>query len=278
VGVFVVPGVLQAAELWLTTSPPIESGVGEVTVRLSTAGVAANVVSGTLTLPEDSAPPIIATEPSVVSYWIVPPTITPEGTLIFAGMTPGGFIAQDEPIFSFRTSAFATGFGVASATLLAHDGVGTPLPVTIRPTEIVPAAPVTIDTEPPQLTLFEIVENPALFAGAPTLIFTASDAETGAVRAEIQIGEDGVFEPITSPFLLPPAAYEEQTVLRITDGAGNAREYTLPLPEARAFLRDNQMLLSLAIVCIVTLLLVSMLFWWWKYRQGVTQWRRLSRG
>jgi len=217
-----------AAELWLTTTPPQESAPSVVTVRIATAGVAANVVAGTLKLPPGITPTMIFTEPSVVSYWIVSPTTTPDGLLAFAGMTPGGFIATDEPVFSFYTSQFDM-VAVATATLLAHDGVGTPLPVSIRATAITPPHATEPDTEPPQLTMFELVRIPELFNGEPALVFTSADVGSGNVQAAIRIGDEGDFVSITSPYQLPPAAADAPIVLRLTDAVGNTREYELPL-------------------------------------------------
>lgn len=204
-------------------------------ISFSTAGVRANVVAGEVSWPGAAQVASIVPLEGVVTYWITPPQVAGDGkTVVFAGMTPGGFITEQAPLF-LVTLAGETVTAVPRVTkfvLLAHDGKGTPLatssvvlPAPLSTTEV---ASSSRDQHAPVFSQLAVVREASLFDGAPTLIFAAHDDYSGVTEVAVAAHPDGPFTAITSPWRIPVSWYRHSLSVRASDATGRHTTVTLP--------------------------------------------------
>lgn len=204
-------------------------------LSFTTAGARANVVAGELAWPSGVSVTAVTPLEGVITYWITPPRVTGDGqTVVFAGMTPGGFITEQSPLFSVTLEGEVRDSvpQVTKFVLLAHDGKGTPLAtsrtVLTAPVSTGGVAASNVDQHAPVFSLLAVVREPDLFDGAPTLIFAAHDDHSGIREVSVARYTDGAFVPISSPWQIPVSWYHDSLLVRATDVAGRHTTVTLP--------------------------------------------------
>jgi hypothetical protein len=222
---------------------------------------------------------------STVSLWIDPPAETTPGTVDFAGIMPGGFSGSNGQLFSLILEPITNGTGtiqVASATVLANDGSGTSLPVSINSASItvtpanatsmpsIPIAPVIDYTAPNPFTP-QIVSDPNIFNGQYFLVLSTTDTGSGIDHYEVLEVPSGSSEQpysswhvATSPYLLTDQDLSSDIYVRAVDHSGNF--IVIKVPAEHPYARRSYQ--YLAIVLIVATVLMLLLFIWMRRRRG----------
>jgi hypothetical protein len=76
---------------------------------------------------------------SIVSFWIEQPKEISPGTIKFSGIIPGGISGNELKLVKLLFVPIKAGtsfFGFTGSSVLKHDGLGTPLPLTLKPLNI----------------------------------------------------------------------------------------------------------------------------------------------
>ncbi len=181
---------------------------------------------------------------SLVSYFIDQPSV--QGNMIhFSGIIIGGFDGLINPfdqshklpgpIVRLVFEAVQPGNAVvttSNVSVTENDGNGTLEPVTDTTvsfpvtTAIAPSIYNTADTVPPTLSA-SIVSSKDLFDGKYTVVFTATDKQSGIDHVELKEG-NGAWKTIQSPYVLQDQTRKGILSLRAYDVAGNVTTITLP--------------------------------------------------
>ncbi len=209
---------------------------------------------------------------SIMTLWTESPTIDQEqGTITFTGGVPGGYCGrlQGDPgltnilteiVFSVRSVSerenVRVPISISRATVHAHDGVGTLLPVTSRSAtiEISP----TIDLAPTNEwiergrgdstapALFDVIlhSDPAVADGRYYIVFSTTDKESGISHFEVletdprQWGfltwvtrESGWIPVESNIYVLRDQSLRSAIQVKAVDKAGNERIVTYQPPE-----------------------------------------------
>lgn len=263
--VFVFPGILHAAELYLDpqqgTYGPGDTFIA--LVRLDNAGECVNAANVELSYPTDVLRAVdFSRGDSIFSMWAVEPLLdTTKGLVSFAGGIPGGYcgrIEGDPSLSNIIGKVVFTVIGspekkasidfVSSTHVYLNDGAGTMAALTTRGTSISVSATSTAtenpwlkeikeDTVPPETFTIEVESTAGVFGGKYYAVFTTIDKQSGLDHFEIREGNG--WRTITSPYVL-----RQQSLLaigpieiRAVDKAGNVRvgEYTQEVLPPRQF-------------------------------------------
>lgn len=245
-GVFVSP--VAAGGATITLAPQVVRLDQEqqfyVDVLLDPDGAAFNGVEGTVQFSADTLTFIRSEDGnSIVGPWIDRPQV--DGDRIrFSGIMPNGFDGVIDPFDShirkpgtlLRLVFEGRAPGVGHITthgmhITANDGNGTLY--SIPDTEV--AIPVSgetnssvyalQDTHRPTLVA-SVVTDKKLYDGRATLIFTASDKESGVDRVEVQEGNHASVVA-TSPYLLEDQSRTSVITVRAYDISGNVTTVTI---------------------------------------------------
>jgi hypothetical protein len=277
-GTFLLFAPANAAQITLSAdSHAIVSNQSvRITVQLDTQGEDANAIQAEVTFPADLFKlKKISDGSSAVSLWITPPKESVSGVIDFAGIMPGGFIGSNGPLFTFELQPLASGTGIiqiASATVLANDGIGSSLSVAtgsvsidIRPASsssasLTPSAP-TVDFTAPNPFTPEIASDPNIFNGKYFLVFAATDNASGIDHYEVLEGSS--WHTATSPYLLTDQSLSGDIYVRAVDHDGNFIVVKIPArhPLAR---RNLWLFLTVGILIVALVLLLSI---WMKRRR-----------
>lgn len=252
----------------------------QVNVTMDTQGSNANAVQAEILFPANMfILDRISDGSSAVSLWINPPSQSSPGVINLAGIMPGGFTGSSGALFSFTLHSLASGTGaiqVASATMLANDGSGSPLPMTLGTTPISiapastssslapPSAPPRDYTAPNPFTP-QIVSDPNIFNGKYFLVFTTTDAESGIDHYEVlEVPSGGSVQPFsswhvaTSPYLLTDQSLSSDIYVRAVDHDGNFIVVKVPARHPYGATHNDELL----IIAVFAILLVLLLFIW----------------
>jgi len=221
-----------------------------VDVMVDPTGKSFNGVQGAITFSTDTLSFVRAeTGTSNVTLFIDQPNLN-GNTISFSGIIPGGFDGQINPfdpankgpaeivrlVFEGKAAGSAT-IDSSQFSVTDNDGHGTletipdtALPITVTST-VAPSLYVTPDTTAPILSA-SVVSDADLYDGKYTLIFTATDKQSGVDHVELQEG-DGPWITIQSPYLLQDQSRHSILSLRAYDVAGNVSTITIaPIPSA----------------------------------------------
>jgi len=257
------PGIASAATILLQAAPATV-GAGD-TVRvdvLINSAIATNAFSGTLHYPPETLEPIAVIDGnSIVSMWITRPQLAnASASIVFAGITPGGFSGTGGILFSLlfkAKEAGSAGISVKDIEVLRNDGAGGKEPTMSRPlifsvrqtssggyTE--PA-----DQIPPESFAAFLGDDPQLFDGRSYLVFTALDKGSGVDRYLIAESRwpsflfrifPLVWHETASPYAVANQDLTSTVYIKAVDRAGNERlsiyppEYLLSGYEKAGFL------------------------------------------
>lgn len=249
------PGAL-ASQFFFSKAGPYSLSAGDefqLDVSINSRGASLNALQGKIIFPPDLLElENINTEKSIINLWVEQPAVknSSAGTLIFSGITPGGFQAADANVFSLFFKARQAGQGeiiLQDQQALINDGTGTDsLPsaaaLTVNVGNANPGAgAITIseppDNLPPEDFTPQIVNDPNLFSGQNVLIFNAQDKETGINHYEVKEQKTFSFLGITfntgdwqmavSPYLLKDQKLESDIYAKAVDNAGNEKIETI---------------------------------------------------
>ena len=237
----VFPSAAQAAYLYVPQTAediPVMVNVS-LRVNLNTEGKSANALSGTISLPANLELVSILAGDSTINLWVRPPTLDQSShTISFAGITPGGLILSDAHIFTLVVKGLQPGTSTltfSDVQILAHDGQATPLQTKSQnPTlNIVSGLPTevrsdSVDTEPPEGFVPDIVSDPNLFEGSKTLIWYTVDKFGGPVTSYVREGFFARYKKSTSPYRLNDQSMTRDIYIKVVDEAGNERVVVIP--------------------------------------------------
>lgn len=139
---FVQPASQVAATLEVGSRPDVRVGdLVAVPLILDLTGATMNALEGAVTYaPIDLDLARISTSDSILNVWIHQPALTASGTISFAGgVLPPGYSGSDGTVFTMWFKARRSGMtriGVTDARLLAYDGLGTEIPLQVKPLDL----------------------------------------------------------------------------------------------------------------------------------------------
>lgn len=197
---------------------------------------------------------------SIVSLWIESPQIG-QGSSSFSGIIPNGFAGFIDPFdpsvrkpgklvrFVFESIAPGTARIISSGSVAAGDGDGTITAITSSESTLMVSSVasnktyIVTDTIAPVLQA-QRVKEPDLYNGDATLVFSATDAQSGVWYVEVR-EQNGEWKRITSPYRLEDQSDSATLEVRAVDYAGNKTIVTIGTPINKV---------SAAIVIVVLLL------------------------
>lgn len=226
--------------------------VAQVKVFVDPEGEYINAVEGEVVVSgADAVVTDVYNGDSIVSLWAMSPTVKFSGGINrvpFSGGIPGGF----KGVFDYYTQTVEPGllmtlvvlprsygtisFTLSDVSLYRHDGKGTEIQskavsksrsVAGQSEKTGGADTTEEDVYPPVIDFVDIVHEPSLFSGEPTLIVDARDDETGIFYIEVKVGEEDAFERIESPYALTDIANGDQVHVRVMDMSGNQTETSI---------------------------------------------------
>lgn len=264
-----VPWAAGAARLYFAAPELSQSLYApfEVEVRLDSPDEAVNAVDGWLELGSAVAAAVdVSDGSSIVSLWVERPAPPPEGTgggirnagsaVRFSGIVPGGFQGVGGKLFSVTLSPRASGelpLSFASTTkVLLHGPDGALAQLELDETSVVVRSekqPVfgvgRPDRDAPEPFGLELVQNPQMFDGRWTLVFSTTDKRSGVDRYEVweqpvswwsQLFGRPNWATATSPYLVRDQSLHRVLHVRALDRAGNVRTATLRPTAAHGWL------------------------------------------
>lgn len=207
-----------------------------------------NAWSGRILLPSNVAVQRIAYGEGIGDIWQTPPVLSGR-EIAFAGGRTSSF-AGDGLLFRFYSSASPgtsslepklISFDATQTKLYAADGKGTPLaatlqPLTVNAKELIAASSSSweADTVIPEPFTAVLVRDAAIFDGKEALVFSATDADSGIGRYEVEestrYGKIG-WHQAESPYLLGPDT--EIVQVKAVDRAGNYRVQSIVIRQPR---------------------------------------------
>ena len=255
-----------------------------VSVTLDTQGADANTVQAEVTFPSGLfTVQKIMDGNSAISLWVSPPKQSSPGVIDIAGIMPGGVIGADESLFSFELQPTGVGTGtiqVATATVLANDGLGSSLPVALGSlsVSVSPAltsstlsAPV-IDYLPPNSFTPQIESDPNIFNGRYFLVFSTTDSGSGIDHYEVLEVPNGssqkpfsAWQVAASPYVLTDQDLSSDIYVRAVDHSGNF--IVVKVPARHPYAHGNYW--GALAAAIVIVLVVSLLVWARRRRRDI---------
>jgi hypothetical protein len=228
------------------------------------------------------------------------PQTDSDQSVVFSGIVPGGFSGVLQPYTNAKspgrllTLTFKVkqkGKGTVSlrdVQLLANDGKGTPVDVTVQdfnwqatetasqPIETVkqPASEIskTItgatlaeDKDAPENFNPQLIKDPNLFAGQWSLVFATSDAKSGIDHYEVQESllsapNEGDWQSTSSPYLLQDQSLRRYIFVKAVDRSGNSRVAVLPPSYPASWYEKN--IIWFIITILISVAAVSGLLLW----------------
>lgn len=251
-----------------------------VKVLLDTDGEAANGVEGEVFLPESLLDlQAVQDGDSAINFWVEKPTVTTTGSLVFAGVTPGGFDGNDELLFSLRLRAGEVGIGniqLLTGQVLLNDGQGTARQLLAMPFDfsitqgaasLLPDTGSEIDTEPPEAFAITVSSDPNVFNGRKFLVFSTQDKGSGIGHYEVREGVLGQFVVAESPYMLQNQSMEQQLSVKAIDNAGNERTVVMEPSHGLSDEQRRALIGAILVMSAVSILFLVIWIIWIKFRK-----------
>ena len=245
----ILPQLVFAADIFFRakTSGVKVGGQFEVKLLINTLEESVNAFEGKITFPQDILElKEIRDGNSIVNFWIDKPKAQ-NGTIIFSGITPGGFQNNNGLLFSaiFETKSEGVArFEINDARVLRNDGTGSSASLTIALLEmtisseapaVTPAVTKVKDTEPPETFRPEIARDESLFGGKWFLVFATQDKASGVDHYEAKESRQRIlalfqkWSRTESLHVLRDQELRSYIFVKAVDKAGNVRiEKILP--------------------------------------------------
>jgi hypothetical protein len=278
---FAAPCIMHAAALRVTVDNNAVS-IGEpihVDVSLDTQGKTVNTIQSEILIPENLFRVAAVNDgASIVSFWIAPPTASSSGEIDLAGIVPGGYSGPAGPIVSFTLMPLTSGNGnitIATATVLANDGLGSVLPVTLAGADISVTSSTYAGSSTmenfsaiaPDLFTPVITSDPNLFNGAFFLVFSTVDKGSGIDRYEVLEAPTNPLSRITpswqvatSPYLLRDQSLSSNIYVRAVNHAGSFLVVELPAEHPYTIIPTRSRITLFAIATLLLILIFLVLF------------------
>ena len=244
-----VVGVANAAKI--TIEAPAQSfGVGDsfvIPVTLDTVGSNVNALEGALSYTSDVLTlREIRDGNSILNFWVERP-LDLDGSVRFAGITPGGYTGSTGLIFTLVFEAKHAGsarFALTDAQALLNDGAGTKTTITLRAAPIIIAETgsgtkaeslIESDDIAPEEFSPTLGSDANIFGGEHFVAFATQDKQSGVDRYEVTESRGfqwfglrpRTWRNATSPHLLSDQEFHSYIYVRAYDRAGNERTEVL---------------------------------------------------
>jgi len=210
----------------------------QIDVVLNTQGDEVNAIEGIVVFPEELLElETVHDGNSMINFWIEKPHIASGNTIVFSGMTPGGYSGSNGSLFSliFQTKDVGEGtIEISDITALKNDGEGTMvntqgygLPFKILESQTEAVEIVVEDANAPEPFALEVANDPSLFDGAYFLVFSTQDKETSISHYEVKEVRQkilAIFSPwqqTESPYELTDQELKSHIIVRAIDQSGN---------------------------------------------------------
>jgi hypothetical protein len=247
VGVLSWVAPAAASDIYLSFTPQLVS-VGnqfEADLMLSSGGKTINAIDFTVQY-DPSMVKLVGIEDtkSLSILWATPPT-DDHGTIHGSGIIPGGWSSvlvpvQEKsytaPVVSFIFQAQGQGqetITVSDAHVLLNDGKGTEDSVGLGSSSIVIGkaqtglhVAIAKETVPPQALTAELVNDPAINGGRPSLVFEASNGSSPLRGYEVKEGNSS-WAPADNPYLIAHPDLQESISIKAIDEDGNSSVITI---------------------------------------------------
>ena len=241
-----------------------------IKVKVNTEHEILNAIESTVTFPNSLLQYISSDDSdSVLNMWIQKPTIIDGSKIHFAGVTPGGFVEADAPIVTLLFKVIGTGqanIELSETSLLKNDGAGTPAKTTQQSLHIsvVDGASAitmqTVDTEIPEYFVPQIINDPDVFSGHATLIFSTTDKGSGIDHFEIKEGWLGQYKIATSPYEIINQSLDTPIYIKAVDRLGNARVEIFYPQNYRPWYQEQRILVTIVGLCVLGLFIFRKIF------------------
>jgi len=208
-----------------------------------------NAFSGAVSYSAATLEPVAVSDGnSLINVWITHPDVPAAAgeSIIFAGITPGGFSGDKGILFSVLFRATATGVGhvsIEDVEVLRNDGVGGEEPVTSNTLSLT-VGPKSAggytepaDTTPPESFAVSLGDDPELFGGRSYIAFTSADKDSGIEGYAVAESRLPSFllslfplswHMATSPYALTDQNLTSTIYVKAIDRAGNERMSVFP--------------------------------------------------
>ena len=239
----ILPQLVFAADLFFGAKTN-EARVGEqfeIKFFVNTPEESVNAFEGEITFPSDLVRlKDIRDGNTIVNFWIEKPKAR-DNTIVFSGVTPGGFNGRNGLIFSAIFEAKKEGvakFGVNDARTLRNDGIGSTAVLSIVPFEMViskeaqvkiPALPKIVDREQPELFVPEIARDESISDGKWFIVFVTQDKASGIDYYEAKESRQKIltffsrWRVAENPYVLQDQELRSFVFVKAVDKAGNER-------------------------------------------------------
>ncbi len=236
-------------------------GFFQLDVYLDSIDEVINAFDGEIGLPKELVSIIdIRTGGSYVSFWVEPPKQLSNNSIRFAGIFPGGYEGNKAFLFSLigqikddtsrkqSASPFLGKITMENMHVLLHDGLGTPADVNYVPFNFTITSIASNDdnrqvlqandTEPPEIFIPILTQDPNLNNGQKTIVFSTQDKGVGVSHYELyesdtqvdpkNTNEELEWSQVVSPHLLQDQTLSKNIYIKAVDKVGNERIVQLP--------------------------------------------------
>src|SRR3989344_1045090 len=241
--------VVQAAEMYFV-APKTSYGIGEemqVAFRISSSNEKINAIEGIVVFPNDLIDFVeVYDNNSMVTAWVEKPSLKNSNQINFSSIIVGGFDGLIDPFqpenkkagtianFVFRTKKEGTGsFEIENGAVYLHDGNGTrgklitvPLSFIVDPT-LSSTERKILDDRPPEPFEILIDHSELIFNNQYFAVFQSEDVDSGIAYYKIKEGNNGLWLPVESPYLLRNQKLTSVIKIKAVDKVGNERIITV---------------------------------------------------
>ncbi len=244
IGFILLPTMTLAAELKLSSPvSKIEAGQQlQVGLLLNTGEENINALEGKIIFPQELLKlKEIRDGNTIINLWLEKPKNYSTDSIIFSGITPGGFKGENGLIFLAIFETIKSGIAtlkISDARVLLNDGQGSSAALNILPVKInilettssqKRIAIEVSDTLSPESFKPEIVQDRNLFDGKYFLVFATQDKGSGMDIYKARESRQKFFsfltkwQEATSPYFLTDQELKSYIYIKAVDKRGNGR-------------------------------------------------------
>lgn len=265
----VIPQQVIGASVYLEYADS-EVQIGEdvrVTVRVDSDDQKVNAFSGSLRIQSPFMIQEIREGNSIVSFWVEKPQETSGGLITFSGITPGGYVGTNSPLFQVVLKSDRSGqvnINFENIEILRHDGAGeavqvvrAPLSIGVSDSVFTQTSRESADTAPPESFVPEVTSDESIFNGDLYLVFSTQDKGRGMSHYEVKEGWFGTYVPAISPYRLEYQNPDKTIFVRAYDTSGNVRTVSTSSHLASGYLKMLVAALLLILTAFISVRLKS---------------------
>lgn len=176
---------------------------------------------------------------SSVNFWIEKPKISSDGSILFSGITPGGFVGVNNLIFSMLFETKKSGAAIIKiedVEVFLNDGLGTQKRLGsqersffIENGDSKIRKEVFEDREPPENFTPLITKHADIYDNKNILLFATQDKGSGISHFEIKeykipyLHFLSLFKDVESPYVLSDQSLKSHIIIKAVDNSGNER-------------------------------------------------------